>query len=80
MPRPECIVRVTSVDTDDEGRVTGYEKADGINYDAEYFINQKDCIRCNACLEVCPTECISVQKVTGCTIAVDSIREGEAYL
>ena len=80
MPRPECIVRVTSVDTDDEGRVTGYEKADGINYDAEYFINQQDCIRCNACLEVCPTECISVQKVTGCTIAVDSIREGEAYL
>ena len=80
MPRPECIVRVTEVHTDDKGRVTGYEKIDGIDYDAEYFINQKDCIRCNACLEVCPTECISVQKVTGCTMAINSVREGDAYL
>ncbi|MDA0990018.1 MAG: 4Fe-4S binding protein, partial [Verrucomicrobia bacterium] len=80
MPRPECIVRVTDVATDDQGRIIGFTEAEGIDYDAEYFINQKDCIRCNACLEVCPTECISVQKVTGCTIAVDSIREGDAYL
>jgi len=80
MPRPECIVRVTKVDTDDEGRVTGYERAEGVNYEAEYFINQKDCIRCNACLEVCPTECISVQKVTGGTIAHNPIRESDAYL
>ena len=80
MPRPECIVQVNEVHTDNKGRVTGYKKANGVDYDAEYFINQKDCIRCNACLEVCPTECISVQKVTGCTMAVNSAREGEAYL
>lgn len=74
MPRPACIVRVLSVQSDAEGRVTGYKEAAGINYEAEYFINQKECIRCNACLEVCPTECISVQKVTGCTIPVAALK------
>lgn len=74
MPRPSCIVRVLSVQSDAEGRVTGYQEAAGINYEAEYFINQKECIRCNACLEVCPTECISVQKVTGCTIPVAALK------
>ena len=64
-PRPNCIVRVNSVHTDDEGRITGYDEADGVDYRAEYFIDQKDCIRCNACLEVCPTQCISVQRVDG---------------
>ena len=64
MPRPNCIVRVTAIQTDTQGLVTGYTESAGINYDAEYFINQANCIRCNACLEVCPTECISVQKVT----------------
>lgn len=72
MPRPACIVRVLDVTTDAQGRVTGFKESQGINYEAEYFINQAECIRCNACLEVCPTECISVQKVTGATVAPDA--------
>lgn len=64
MPRPNCIVRVLRVNADADGIVAGYEESPGFSYDAEYFINQKLCIRCNACLEVCPTECISVQKVS----------------
>ena len=68
-PRDKCIVRVTAVRADAQGIVTGYDESAGINYDAEYFINQAECIRCNACLEVCPTECITVHKVTGCTVA-----------
>ena len=31
----------------------------------DYFINQEDCIRCDACLQVCPVQCIDVQKVSG---------------
>lgn len=79
-PRPSCIVRVTAVQADDQGRVTGYKESRGINYEAEYFINQAECIRCNACLHVCPTACIHVQKVTGCTIAVDALKSSAARL
>ena len=64
-PRPKCIVKVTDLLTDEKGRVTAYTEADELDYNAEYYIDQKDCIRCNACLEVCPTQCISVQKVSG---------------
>ena len=81
MPRPSCIVRVNSVTTDDTGNVTGYDAQTGpVDYDAEYFINQAECIRCNACLEVCPTECITVQKVTGCVKAIESPLGEDAYL
>ncbi|MCE9616269.1 MAG: FAD-dependent oxidoreductase [Lentisphaerae bacterium] len=79
-PRPACIVRVTAVHTDTHGRVTGYKESAGINYDAEYYIDQKECIRCNACLEVCPTECISVQKVSGCTIGVNALKASDGRL
>jgi len=65
-PRPNCIVRVNSIHTDEQDRIVGYDEAvEDVDYNAEYFINQKDCIRCNACLEVCPTQCISVQRVDG---------------
>ncbi|MDA1044259.1 MAG: FAD-dependent oxidoreductase [Verrucomicrobia bacterium] len=73
MPRPNCIVRVNAVKTDDDGCFVGFDQQVGpINYNAEYFIQQSECIRCNACLEVCPTECITVQKVTGCVKAIQS--------
>jgi ferredoxin len=31
---------------------------------ARLAINQDECIRCGACAEVCPVECISLRKVT----------------
>lgn len=67
-PRPACIVRVKRIDRDPEERLAGWQERDwSLAPDAarhDYFINQADCIRCNACLEVCPVKCISVQKVS----------------
>ncbi len=67
-PRPACIVRVKRIDRDPDGRLTGWQERDwSLAPDAarhDYFINQADCIRCNACLEVCPVKCIHVQKVS----------------
>jgi formate hydrogenlyase subunit 6/NADH:ubiquinone oxidoreductase subunit I len=34
------------------------------------WINQADCIRCNACVEACPVDAISIQKVNRRTIRV----------
>ncbi|MFT5239058.1 MAG: glutamate synthase (NADPH/NADH) small chain [Candidatus Promineifilaceae bacterium] len=80
MPRPNCISRINALTTDADGIVTGIEEQKGaIDYNAEYFINQAECIRCNACLEVCPTECITVQKVSGCVKAVTP-PDQDAYL
>ncbi len=67
-PRPSCIVKTPGLDTDSEGRVRGWRpKEESLQTGTagfEYYINQADCIRCNACLEVCPVRCISVQKVS----------------
>jgi len=64
-PRPDCIVRVTGFELDEQGRILDWiPPQEERDYSADYYINQEDCIRCNACLEVCPTQCISVQKVS----------------
>lgn len=67
-PRPDCIVKITAVNTDANGIITALSKpVPELKAPAEpffYSIDQTDCIRCNACLEVCPTRCISVQKVS----------------
>jgi NADPH-dependent glutamate synthase beta subunit-like oxidoreductase len=67
-PRPACIVRVKRIETAPDGRLVGWRERDwnlGPGAPAhDYFINQADCIRCNACLEVCPVRCIDVQKVS----------------
>ena len=67
-PRPACIVKVKRIDTAPDGRLTGWQERDWSLKPAspghDYFINQADCIRCNACLEVCPVKCIGVQKVS----------------
>lgn len=71
-PRPNCIVRTSTLQNDDKGRIVGFENEVGTDsYQFEYFINQEDCIRCNACLEVCPTDCISVQKVSRCHVRAE---------
>ncbi len=72
-PRPACIVTTPRLREDEAGRVTGWDPPDP-RLEAgrpvfEYYINQQDCIRCNACLEVCPAKCISVQKVSRCVTA-----------
>ena len=63
-PRPDCIVKVSSLIYDDNGRITGFNRAEGSEDTHLIYINQEDCIRCNACVEACPVDCISVQKVS----------------
>ena len=46
------------------------------SFNMKYFINQEDCIRCNKCLEVCPVDCISVQKVSLATIKCQDVKIG----
>jgi len=67
-PRDSCIVKVAAVQQDDEGRVVSviprqWTLAPPIPSHA-YFIQQAECIRCDLCRQVCPVDCISVQKVS----------------
>ena len=66
MPHDDCIVRVDSLDYDDEGRITAYNDAPNPTPHAYnlLYIDQDKCTRCGRCEKVCPVECISIQKVT----------------
>jgi NADPH-dependent glutamate synthase beta subunit-like oxidoreductase/NAD-dependent dihydropyrimidine dehydrogenase PreA subunit len=69
-PVENCIVKVKSLKHDEEGRITGYERSTG---SADYnllYIDQSQCIRCGACRDVCPVECISLQKVSKKTVCM----------
>lgn len=62
-PRPNCIVKISSLIYDHEDRIVGYHRARNTEETKEIWINQSDCIRCNACVEACPVDAISVQRV-----------------
>lgn len=65
-PHEDCIVRVDSLQYDDENCIVGYTDAPDPTphvYNLLY-INQDKCTRCGRCEKVCPVECISIQKVT----------------
>ncbi len=69
-PVENCIVKVKALKHDEQGRITGYERSTG---SADYnllYIDQSQCIRCGACRDVCPVECISLQKVSKKTVCV----------
>ncbi|RMD78272.1 MAG: FAD-dependent oxidoreductase, partial [Lentisphaerae bacterium] len=63
-PRPECILKIRTLQHDAEGRITGWEIAEQSEDVNLIFINQNDCIRCGACVDACPVDCISLQKVS----------------
>ena len=63
-PRPECIVKVSSFIYDEAERITGWIEAENSEDTHTIWINQEDCIRCNACVDACPVNCISIQKVS----------------
>lgn len=63
-PVENCIVKISSLVHDDAGRITGFVRSTGSKDYNLLYIDQSQCIRCGACKEVCPVECISLQKVS----------------
>lgn len=72
-PRPDCIVKARRLIYSDEGEIVGFERADGSEDKYLIYINQEDCIRCGACVDACPADCISIQKVS---LAVEPLDDG----
>lgn len=68
-PRADCIIKVREIRHDDKGRVIGYERATDEDTEFRIWINQADCIRCGACIDICPDDAISLQKVSLRTVA-----------
>ena len=71
-PRPDCIVKISSLIYDEEERIIGFNRAKESEDTHLIYINQEDCIRCNACVEACPVDCISVQKVSLQTVTTEN--------
>ena len=63
-PRPNCIMRVADLVYDGEGRIIEHQSASGTEATKLIWINPSDCIRCNACVDACPVDAISVQRVS----------------
>lgn len=69
-PRPDCIVKVKELIYGEQGEITGFVRAEGSEDTNLIYINQEDCIRCGACVDACPVDCISIQKVTRTTAPI----------
>ena len=73
-PVENCIVRVKDLQHDDHGRITGYTESTSSRDYNLLFINQAECIRCGACADVCPVECIPLQKVDKKTFRTKDVK------
>jgi len=70
MPVDNCIVRISSLVYDEKDRITGFiESSGGRDYN-HLYLDQNECTRCGACVEVCPVDCITLQKTTKVTVPV----------
>ena len=59
----DCIKLVKEVVTNEVGAITDYVETTKWRDVNAVVIDNSRCIRCGACLKVCPVECISVSKV-----------------
>lgn len=69
-PRPDCIVKVSDLIYDSQDRIVGYTRAKSSETTKLIWINQADCIRCGACVDACPVDAISIQRVSKRTLRV----------
>jgi NADPH-dependent glutamate synthase beta subunit-like oxidoreductase/ferredoxin len=71
-PVADCIVEITGLVRDEEGRITGLERFEPGRSDSLYYnrlwIDQDQCIRCGQCEVVCPVNAITIQKVCAETL------------
>ncbi len=58
-----CIVSVNHLNYDENGVIVGYKEATCPEESSQIYIDQSECIRCGKCLEACPADAISIQKV-----------------
>lgn len=67
MPVEKCIARVSNLIFDESDRIAGYQESSSSRDYNLLFIDSSQCTRCGACVDVCPVDCISLQKVTRTT-------------
>ena len=72
-PVEGCIVKVSALNFDETDRIVGYTPSTGTRDYNMLYIDQNQCIRCGACADVCPVECISLQKVSLRTVLEDAM-------
>ncbi|HMO05506.1 MAG TPA: FAD-dependent oxidoreductase [Kiritimatiellia bacterium] len=62
-PLDKCIVKISGLLKDTDGRITGYNEVEGGPEYNQLYIDPNECIRCNACVEACPVNCIHIRKI-----------------
>jgi len=62
MPK-DCIKMARDMEFDEDGGYAGVDETEDWSEVAAIVIDNKECIRCGKCLEVCPVKCIDVVKV-----------------
>jgi formate dehydrogenase major subunit len=64
MPVDNCIVKASALIFDERDRITGHMPSSSSRDYNMLYLDPNECTRCGACVEVCPVECITLQKVT----------------
>jgi NAD-dependent dihydropyrimidine dehydrogenase PreA subunit len=79
-PVEGCIVEISHLHFGPKGEIVGYDRVmpgatDSLYY-SRLYIDQTECIRCGACEEVCPTDAISIQKVSRVPVKAEMLAAG----
>lgn len=72
-PQADCIVEISSLNYGKHGEIIGFNRAKTSEEVKQVYINQSECIRCHACVDACPVDAISVQKVSLAHVRIDDL-------